>query len=40
MAKGIEDTTFYRHVDILACNEVGDSPAPDHKLSIADFMLT
>ena len=34
MAKGIEDTTFYRHVEYLASNEVGDSPDPSHALGI------
>ena len=27
MAKGVEDTAFYRHVRLLALNEVGGDPA-------------
>ena len=34
MAKGIEDTTFYRHVDYLANNEVGDHPDVSHALTV------
>ncbi len=34
MAKGIEDTTFYQHVDYLASNEVGDNPDISHAMSI------
>lgn len=34
MAKGIEDTTFYRHVDYLANNEVGDHPDVAHALDV------
>ena len=34
MAKGIEDTTFYQHVDYIANNEVGDHPDVAHALSV------
>ncbi len=34
MAKGIEDTTFYQHVDYLASNEVGDNPDIAYALSV------
>ena len=37
MAKGIEDTTFYRDFRYLACNEVGDSPAAHAELSVSSF---
>ncbi len=35
-AKGIEDTAFYRHLRLLALNEVGGDPAR-FGLSVADF---
>ncbi len=34
MAKGIEDTTFYQHVDYLASNEVGDNPDISHAMDV------
>ena len=34
MAKGIEDTTFYQHVDYLVSNEVGDNPDISHAMSV------
>ena len=37
MAKGIEDTTFYQRFGYLACNEVGDSPAPERLLTPGEF---
>ena len=37
MAKGIEDTTFYQHVDYIANNEVGDHPDVAHALSIDEW---
>lgn len=37
MAKGIEDTTFYQHVDYLASNEVGDNPDPRYALTVEGY---
>src|SRR6202011_3543979 len=36
MAKGVEDTAFYRYNRLLALNEVGGSPARFH-LPVDDF---
>jgi (1->4)-alpha-D-glucan 1-alpha-D-glucosylmutase len=36
MAKGVEDTTFYRYVRLIALNEVGGDPSVFH-LAAADF---
>ena len=36
MAKGLEDTAFYRYSRFLSANEVGSSPA-QFGCSIADF---
>jgi (1->4)-alpha-D-glucan 1-alpha-D-glucosylmutase len=36
MAKGVEDTAFYRHLRLLALNEVGGDPSR-FGLSVADF---
>ena len=35
-AKGVEDRAFYRHVPLVACNEVGASPA-DPCVSVEEF---
>jgi len=37
MAKGIEDTTYYQDVTLLAANEVGVSPSPVAILTVEEF---